>query len=90
MRTTAELEERLARPSAGLIDDLGRLDGDIMILGAGGKLGPSLVRLALNAVQGNRRVIAVSRCAGRGLSAPAGAVRMRKPVGPHRLVAQRV
>lgn len=34
MRTTAELEERLARPSAGLIDDLGRLDGDIMILGA--------------------------------------------------------
>ncbi|MEV5500325.1 NAD-dependent epimerase/dehydratase family protein [Nonomuraea fuscirosea] len=68
MRTTAELEERLARPSAGLIDDLGRLDGDIMILGAGGKLGPSLVRLALNAVQGSRRIIAVSRFSEPGLA----------------------
>ncbi|MEU8356751.1 NAD-dependent epimerase/dehydratase family protein [Nonomuraea sp. NPDC048882] len=68
MRTTAELEERLARPSAGLIDDLGRLDGDIMILGAGGKLGPSLVRLALNAVQGDRRIIAVSRFSEPGLA----------------------
>ncbi|MEV0389099.1 NAD-dependent epimerase/dehydratase family protein [Nonomuraea sp. NPDC050643] len=68
MRTTAELEERLARPSPGLVDDLGRLDGDIMILGAGGKLGPSLVRLALNASQGDRRVIAVSRFSEPGLA----------------------
>ncbi|MFB4274147.1 NAD-dependent epimerase/dehydratase family protein [Nonomuraea sp. MTCD27] len=68
MRTTAELEERLARPSAGLIDDLGRLDGDIMILGAGGKLGPSLVRLALNAGRGDRRIIAVSRFSEPGLA----------------------
>ncbi|NUO98877.1 MAG: NAD(P)-dependent oxidoreductase [Nonomuraea sp.] len=68
MRTTAELEERLARPSAGLVEDLGRLDGDIMILGAGGKLGPSLVRLALNATRGDRRVIAVSRFSEPGLA----------------------
>lgn len=68
MRTTAELEERLARPSAGLVDDLSRLDGDILILGAGGKLGPSLVRLALNATQGNRRIIAVSRFSEPGLA----------------------
>ncbi|MGP3960352.1 NAD-dependent epimerase/dehydratase family protein [Nonomuraea sp. 3N208] len=68
MRTTAELEERLARPSAGLVDDLGKLDGDIMILGAGGKLGPSLVRLALNAVRGDRRIIAVSRFSEPGLA----------------------
>ncbi|MEU6798083.1 NAD-dependent epimerase/dehydratase family protein [Nonomuraea wenchangensis] len=68
MRTTAELEERLARPSAGLVEDLSGLDGDIMILGAGGKLGPSLVRLALNATRGDRRVIAVSRFSEPGLA----------------------
>ncbi|MFI6708199.1 NAD-dependent epimerase/dehydratase family protein [Nonomuraea sp. NPDC050478] len=68
MRTTAELEERLARPSAGLVADLAALDGDIMILGAGGKLGPSLVRLALNATGGDRRIIAVSRFSEPGLA----------------------
>ncbi|MFF4618173.1 NAD-dependent epimerase/dehydratase family protein [Nonomuraea jabiensis] len=68
MRTTAELEERLARPGAGLIDDLSGLDGDILILGAGGKLGPSLVRLALNATNGDRRIIAVSRFSEPGLA----------------------
>ncbi|MEQ4721327.1 NAD-dependent epimerase/dehydratase family protein [Nonomuraea sp. B19D2] len=68
MRTTAELEERLARPSAGLVDDLAGLDGDILILGAGGKLGPSLVRLALNATRGSRRIIAVSRFSEPGLA----------------------
>ncbi|MGW6498274.1 NAD-dependent epimerase/dehydratase family protein [Nonomuraea angiospora] len=68
MRTTAELEERLARPGAGLVDDLGGLDGDILILGAGGKLGPSLVRLALNATNGDRRIIAVSRFSEPGLA----------------------
>ncbi|MBB5082907.1 NAD-dependent epimerase/dehydratase family protein [Nonomuraea endophytica] len=68
MRTVSELEERLARPSAGLVDDLARLDGDIMILGAGGKLGPSLVRLALNATRGDKRVVAVSRFSEPGLA----------------------
>jgi nucleoside-diphosphate-sugar epimerase len=68
VRTTAELEERLARPSAGLVSDLAGLDGDIMILGAGGKLGPSLVRLALNAAGRDRRIIAVSRFSEPGLA----------------------
>lgn len=68
MRTVAELEERLARPSQGLIDDLGKLDGDLLILGAGGKLGPSLVRLALNATRGERKVFAVSRFSEEGLA----------------------
>ncbi|MCF6470515.1 NAD-dependent epimerase/dehydratase family protein [Nonomuraea sp. MG754425] len=68
MRTTAELEERLARPSAGLADDLAKLDGDIMILGAGGKLGPSLARLARNATDPGRRIIAVSRFSEPGLA----------------------
>ncbi|RJL31919.1 NAD-dependent epimerase/dehydratase family protein [Bailinhaonella thermotolerans] len=68
MRTEAELEERLARPSAGLVEDMAKLDGDILVLGAGGKLGPSLVRLALNASGGSRRVIAVSRFSEPGLA----------------------
>ncbi len=64
MRSLAELEDRLATPRQGLIADLARLEGDILVLGAGGKLGPSLVALALNALQATndrRRVIAVSR-----------------------------
>lgn len=61
MRSVAELEDRLSEPSAALIADLADLDGDILIVGAGGKLGPSLTRLALRAVRGTRRVIAVSR-----------------------------
>jgi nucleoside-diphosphate-sugar epimerase len=64
--TVAELEARLAEPSPGLTADLAELDGDLMILGAGGKLGPSLVRLALNA--GAKRVIAVSRFSEPGLA----------------------
>jgi len=54
----------LLQPSAHLVADMAKLDGDILILGAGGKMGPSLARLALQAVQKagqHKRVIAVSR-----------------------------
>ncbi|WP_232661286.1 NAD-dependent epimerase/dehydratase family protein [Pseudonocardia sp. TRM90224] len=68
MRTTAELDERLARPDPALVEDLEKLDGDILILGAGGKLGPSLTRLALNATRGSRTVTAVSRFSEPGLA----------------------
>jgi nucleoside-diphosphate-sugar epimerase len=61
MHSVAELEDRLSEPSAALIADLAALDGDLLVLGAGGKLGPSLVRLALRAVGGAKAVIAVSR-----------------------------
>ncbi len=61
MRSVAELEDRLSDPSPALIADLAKLDGDILVLGAGGKLGPSLVRLALRAAQGRKTVTAVSR-----------------------------
>ncbi len=61
MHSVAELEDRLSEPSGALITDLAALDGDILILGAGGKLGPSLTRLALRAVNGSKSVIAVSR-----------------------------
>ncbi len=61
MHSVAELEDRLSEPSAALIADLAALDGDILVLGAGGKLGPSLVRLALRAAEGKKAIIAVSR-----------------------------
>ncbi|MEZ7126695.1 NAD-dependent epimerase/dehydratase family protein [Nonomuraea sp. AD125B] len=60
-----ELDDRLATPSAALVADAGALDGDLVVLGAGGKMGPSLVRLARRALdaagRGSARVYAVSR-----------------------------
>ncbi|MBY3620002.1 NAD(P)-dependent oxidoreductase [Acinetobacter sp. CUI P1] len=64
MRTVQELEERLASPSAALIEELSQLDGNIMLLGVGGKMGPSLARLAVNAIRQaglDKKVIGVSR-----------------------------
>ncbi|MBO1330062.1 NAD(P)-dependent oxidoreductase [Streptomyces sp. VRA16 Mangrove soil] len=61
----AALEERLATPSPALVADLARLDGDLLVLGAGGKMGPSLCRLARRALDAAGRtdvtVHAVSR-----------------------------
>jgi nucleoside-diphosphate-sugar epimerase len=59
-RSEPELEEALSRPSASLPAALARTPGDILVLGAGGKMGPSLARMAKRA-DPRRRVIAVSR-----------------------------
>lgn len=62
--TEEELDELLSRPTEGVIDALRRCPGDILVLGAGGKMGPSLARMARRAVEslgGTQRVIAVSR-----------------------------
>jgi nucleoside-diphosphate-sugar epimerase len=56
----AALDELLCRPSQALIDDLGKVDGDIMILGVAGKMGPTLAGLAKAALRG-RRVVGVAR-----------------------------
>ena len=56
----AALDELLCRPSQALIDDLGKIDGDIMILGVAGKMGPTLAGLAKAALP-HRRVIGVAR-----------------------------
>lgn len=60
-----ELEERLSRPSDGLVDSLRTLDGDLVVLGAGGKMGPTLSRMARRALDAAGRqdlaVHAVSR-----------------------------
>jgi nucleoside-diphosphate-sugar epimerase len=59
-----ELEERLSRPSAADAEALSAMDGDLLILGAGGKMGPSLAKLARRATDKagvKKRVIAVAR-----------------------------
>ena len=56
----AELEEFMSRPRPGLVDDLARVDGDIMVLGVGGKMGPTLARMAKRAAP-DKRVIGVAR-----------------------------
>jgi len=55
-----DLDEFLSRPSKALAADLAAIDGDIMVLGVGGKMGPTLVRLARNAAP-DKRVIGVAR-----------------------------
>ena len=40
-----ELEENLSNPTSGVVETLGRLDSDVLILGVGGKMGPSLSRM---------------------------------------------
>jgi nucleoside-diphosphate-sugar epimerase len=59
-RDVDDLDERLTRPGAALVDDLERVEGDIIILGASGKLGPTIARLAKRASPG-RRVIGAAR-----------------------------
>ena len=56
----AALDELLCRPSQALIDDLRKVDGDIMILGVAGKMGPTLAGLAKAALP-DRRIIGVAR-----------------------------
>ena len=63
-RDDDELEEMLSRPAPAVIDALRRIPGDVIVLGAGGKMGPSLttmVRRAADALHDSREVIAVSR-----------------------------
>src|SRR3954453_15917928 len=56
----AALDDLLCRPSQALIDDLRKVDGDIMILGVAGKMGPTLAGLAKAALP-DRRIIGVAR-----------------------------
>jgi nucleoside-diphosphate-sugar epimerase len=54
------LEDFLTTPSQALIDDLAAVDGDILVLGVGGKMGPTLAGLAKRAAP-DRRIIGVAR-----------------------------
>jgi nucleoside-diphosphate-sugar epimerase len=64
-----ELDELLSRPRAETVTALAKCAGDVVVLGAGGKMGPTLTRLVARAAamadrqngRPPRRVIAVSR-----------------------------
>ena len=63
-----QIEDLMTTPSAPLISDLAALDGDIAVLGVGGKMGPTLARLAKRAAP-HKRVIGVARFSEAGLRA---------------------
>jgi hypothetical protein len=50
IQTEEDLEERLSRPTAEAVRDIARLKGDLVILGVGGKMGPTLARMAKRAI----------------------------------------
>ena len=64
IKSEDELEDALSRPTAADIAAAGELSGDLLILGVGGKMGPSFARLARRALDGagsRHRVIGVAR-----------------------------
>ncbi len=64
MWTEEKLDTLLTTPSDALVENVKKIKGDIMVLGAGGKMGPTLCILAKNAIEKagvQKRVIAVSR-----------------------------
>ena len=64
IETEGELEDLLSEPTPAVVSALGRLTGDIVILGVSGKMGPTLARMARRASDSagvNRRVIGVAR-----------------------------
>ncbi|WP_165073217.1 NAD-dependent epimerase/dehydratase family protein [Paludisphaera rhizosphaerae] len=64
IRDVEHLEDLLSEPTPAVIEALARLDGDVLVLGVGGKMGPTLARMARRAFDeagSRRRVIGVAR-----------------------------
>ena len=55
----AELLDQMTTPTPQVVEAVARLDGDVLLLGVGGKMGPSLAELLVRA--GAKKVIGVSR-----------------------------
>src|SRR5688572_27229361 len=58
--TEEALDEFMSRPRPELIEDLAAIDGDFIVVGVAGKMGPTLARMAKRAVP-RRRVFGVAR-----------------------------
>ena len=70
IESVTELENLLSTPAPGVTETLARLEGDILFLGVGGKMGPTLARMARRASDAagvRRKVIGVSRFSEAGL-----------------------
>lgn len=61
------LEDFMTTPPPELVADMKTLDGDILVLGVGGKMGPTLARIAKRAAPEGKRVIGVARFSEPGL-----------------------
>lgn len=67
IRDVSHLEDLLSTPSAGVVETLARHRGDVVLLGVGGKMGPTLARMVRRGAdeadgsRAGRRVLAVSR-----------------------------
>ncbi len=70
VESVEQLEDLLSEPTEAVIDTLSRLDGDLILLGVAGKMGPTLARMARRAFDAaglRRRVIGVARFSGAGV-----------------------
>ena len=62
-----QLDELLSRPTDYVVETFKRIDGDVIILGVAGKMGPTLARMAKRAVAAadasprSRRIVGVAR-----------------------------
>lgn len=68
----ARLDDELSAPDPDVVATMGGMRGDLILLGAGGKMGPTLARMAKRASDTagvQRRVIAVSRFSDQSLVA---------------------
>ena len=64
IRDVEHLEDLLSALTPGVIETVRKIDGDFIVLGVGGKMGPTLARMlrrAIDAAGIKRRVIGVSR-----------------------------
>src|SRR5262245_7458270 len=64
MHSVAEVEDVMTSPSPAVVDTMKKLSGDLLILGASGKMGPTLAHLAkraIGAAGANKRVVGVAR-----------------------------
>src|SRR5262245_22795340 len=65
-RDVAHLEDVMTTPPAALTAEMAALPGDLIVLGVGGKIGPTLARLAKRAAP-SKRVVGVARFSEAGL-----------------------
>ncbi len=62
--TVEQLDDLLSEPTEAVVETLARCEGDIIVLGVAGKMGPTLARMARRAADqagSKRRVIGVAR-----------------------------
>ena len=62
--TKEQILAQYLKPSQSLVEDIVKIKGDILLLGAGGKMGPAMAKLAKEAIDIaniSKNVIAVSR-----------------------------